>query len=150
MRSRGDGAKFAAPIAHEDYVAAIRVMLGELPSMIHGILEHTLAVQDDMQLVGTTRDSASLADQVAASRPDVLIVGVDRPDWATRYIELFVRHAQLHVLAIGGDARSATVQELFVRQQRIPELSPDVIVAAVRASRDSGHADTVRALGGRG
>ena len=128
-------------------MTAIRVMLGELPAIQRGILEHTFAVQNDMTIVGNDGADASLSARVAANRPDVLIVGVERDDWATDFVELFAERPRLHILAIGGDARSATLQELYVRRQRIADLSPDAIVAAVRASRDTESASTTAAFG---
>ena len=130
-------------------MTAIRVMLGELPAIQRGILEQTFAVQGDMMLVGTDSAGASLSARVAANRPDVLIVGVERDDWATGFTKLFAERPRLHILAIGGDARSATLQELYVRRQRITDLSPDAIVAAVRASRDVERASTAAPFGTR-
>ena len=126
-------------------MAATRVMLRELPAMLRGILEHTFRAQNDMMLVGTDSNEGSLSAQVAESRPDVLIVGVERPELANAYIELFVDHVDLHILAIGGDARSATMQELFVRRLRVADLSPDAIIAAVRASREDESASATTA-----
>ena len=128
-------------------MTAIRVMLGELPAIQRGILEHTFAAHGDMMLVGTNSAHSSLSARVAANQPDVLIVGVDREDWATGFVELFAERPRLHILAIGGDARSASLQELYVRRHRITELSPDAIIAAVRASRDSDNAATAAAFG---
>jgi hypothetical protein len=70
-------------------------------------------------------------------------VGVERPDWANGYVGLFVDHPQLHILAIGDDARSATMHELYIRRWRVADLSPTAIVAAVRASRDDGDEQVV-------
>lgn len=128
-------------------VAAIRVMLGELPAIQRGILEHTFAGQSDMMLVGINNADSPLSARVAANRPDVLIVGVERDEWATGFIELFIERPRLHILAIGGDARAATLQELYVRRQRIADLSPDAIVAAVRASRDTDSTSSAAAFG---
>lgn len=126
-------------------MAHTRVMLRELPALLRGILEQTFRAQDDMTLVGADRSDASLSAQVAENRPDVLIVGVERPELANAYVELFVDHATLRIFAISSDARAATMQELFVKRLRVADLSPDAIIAAVRASRenDSGTATAV-------
>jgi hypothetical protein len=114
-------------------------MLGKMPAMLRGILEETFASQHDMMLVGLSDSgTSSVSATVAANRPDVLIVGVERQDWANGYVGLFVDHPHLHILAIGDDARSATMHELYIRRWRVAELSPPAIVAAVRASRDGG------------
>lgn len=129
-------------------MAATRVMLRELPAMLRGILEHTFRAQDDMTLVGTDSNEGTLSAQVSENRPDVLVVGVERPELATGYVKLFAEHAGLHILAIGGDARSASMQEVFVRRHHIAELSPDAIVAAVRASREEESENAAAASGG--
>jgi hypothetical protein len=120
-------------------VAAIRVMLGSMPAIIRGILEQTLGTQQDMTLVGNydaASPAASVSTMVAASRPDVLVVGTQQDEWAAGYLDLFADHPRLHILAIGDDARSAMMHELYVRRWRVAELSPPAIVAAVRAARD--------------
>jgi hypothetical protein len=118
-------------------VAAIRVMLGSMPAMLRGILEEIFAHQSDMLLVGPP-DSPLLpvSAAVATHQPDVLVVSIERPDWADGLIELFVAHPRLHILAIGNDARAATMHELYVRRWQVADLSPSAIVDAVRQARD--------------
>jgi chemotaxis response regulator CheB len=118
-------------------VAAIRVMLGKMPAMLRGILEETFAGQGDIMLVGLSDSRPSLSELVTAHNPDVLIVGVERADWATGFAELFVDHPSLRILAIGEDGRSAMMQELYIRRWRVADLSPRSIVAAVRASLET-------------
>lgn len=117
----------------------IRVMLGKMPAMLRGILEQTFARERDIMLVDTSESATALAASVAAHRPDVLVVGVERPDWSPAFTESFVAHPQLRVLAIGEDGRAGVIEELAIRRWRIPEVTPSSIVAAVRASLD--HAD---------
>src|SRR5262245_22579493 len=109
-------------------------MLGKMPAILRDILEETFASQRDMMVVGISDPAAPrsmVAATVAASRPDVLVVGVDRQDWAPGFVELFVDNPELHILAIGDDARSATMHELYIRRWHVPALSPPAIVAAV-------------------
>lgn len=116
-------------------MAATRVMLGMMPAMLRDILETTFAREHDMTLVGKSDARSSLPADVAASRPDVLVVAVDRPELAAGYTGLLVDHPNLHILAIGEDARSAMMQEVYLRRWRVADLSPSAIVAAVRAAR---------------
>ena len=123
-------------------VAAIRVMLGKMPAMLRGILEETFAGQPDIMLVGLSDSLMPLSTLVAAHHPDVLVVGVERPDWVGGFAELFADHPRLRVLAIGADARTAMVEELYIRRWNVADLSPRSLVDAVRASLDA-HEDTV-------
>jgi hypothetical protein len=108
-----------------------------MPAMLRGILEEALGSQGDVMLVGGSDALGSPETAtVAASRPDVLIVGVEREAWADGYVELFADHPRLHILAIGDPARSATMHELYVRRTRIADPSPTAIVGAVRAARE--------------
>ncbi len=114
------------------------MMLGAMPAMLRGILEHVFATQPDMTLVGPPElQSTPVSAAVDAHRPDVLIVSVERPDWADGLVELFVEHPRLHILAVADDARAATIHDLYVRRCRVAELSPAAIVDAVRRARDA-------------
>ena len=125
---------FRASISSRTDVAAIRVMLGEMPAMLRGILEEIFSHQRDMMLVGPSDAVAVGAVAVAAYRPDVLVVSPDESDWATSYAGLFGEQPRLRILAIRDDARSATMSELYVRRWRVADLAPDAVLAAVRAA----------------
>ena len=114
-------------------VSAIRVMLGDMPAMLHGILEETFAGCADIVLVHPFHASNSLAESVAAQRPDVLVVGVEQHDPVDDFAALFAEHPTLRVLAIGEDARSAIIHELYRRSWRASSLAPSSIVDTVYA-----------------
>jgi hypothetical protein len=114
-------------------VSAIRVMLGNMPAMLYAILEETFAGQRDIMVVRPSDSSSSLSASVSSERPDVLVVGVDRPEWVSSFAQLFVDNPMLRVLAIGEDARSATMHELYLRRWRVADPSPRAIVDAVYA-----------------
>ena len=113
-------------------MAAIRVLLGQMPAMHRDILEETFASQGDIEVVGRVEASDSLLDAVGALTPHVLILGVDRAEWSAEHFSLFRTHPPLHVLMLGNDARVASMFELQLHRTEIPELSPKAILAAVR------------------
>ena len=108
-------------------------MLGDMPAMLHGILEKTFAGCADIVLVHPFHASNSLAESVAAERPDVLVVGVHQHEHVDDFATLFAEHPALRVLAIGEDARSAIIHELYRRTWRAGELAPSSIVDTVYA-----------------
>lgn len=112
---------------------SIRVMLGKMPAMLRDILEETFAGQRDIVLVGSPNSTDSLAMSVAEQQPHVLVVGIDKPDVVSNVVQLFVENPSLRVLAIGEDARSAVMHEVYLRRWSVAELSPKAIVEAVRA-----------------
>jgi hypothetical protein len=112
---------------------AIRVMLGKMPALLRDILGETLAGQRDIMLVGSPDSAVPLSMSVAEHQPHVLVVAIDKPDVVSNVVELFLENPSLRVLAIGEDARSATMHELYFRRWRVAELSPGAIVDAVRA-----------------
>jgi len=130
---------FGASVSSRTDVAAIRVMLGEMPAMLRGILEEIFSHQRDMVLVGPSDAAAASAVAVAAYRPDVLVVSPDELDWPTSYASLFGEQPRLRVFAIRDDARSATMSELYVRRWRVSDLAPDAILAAIRAACAEAH-----------
>lgn len=110
-------------------------MLGLMPAMLHGIMEETFAGRRDIMLVGLSQSPTpkSLSDSVAAERPDVLVVDAMAPDAVGDFVELFVEHPSLRILAIGQDARSATMHELYLRRWCVADPTPRTIVDAVHA-----------------
>jgi hypothetical protein len=111
-------------------------MLGSMPAMLRGILAEVFAHQTDMLLVGPMDSPSPMSAAVTAHQPDVLVVSVDKPDWADGLVELFVENPRLHILAIGNDARAATMHELYIRRWQVADPSPTAIVDAVRQARD--------------
>ncbi|HEY9227485.1 MAG TPA: hypothetical protein VIP11_12600 [Gemmatimonadaceae bacterium] len=114
-------------------MSAIRVMLGNMPAMLHGILEETFAGQRDIMLVHPFHAPGTLSESIASERPDVLVVGVQLADRVDDFAGLFSENPSLRILAIGEDARSATMHELFLRRWRVADLTPRSIVNAVYA-----------------
>jgi hypothetical protein len=108
-------------------------MLGKMPAMLRDILGETFAGQRDIMVIDPSDSTASLSMSVAEHQPHVLVVGIDKPDVVSNVVELFIENPSLRVLAIGEDARSATMHELYLRRWRVAELSPAAIVDAVRA-----------------
>ena len=115
-------------------------MLGHMPAMLHGILRETFAGRRDIVLVHPVHTRNTLRESVVAERPDVLVVGVDQHERVEDFVALFAENPSLRILAIGEDARSATMHELYLRRWRATDVTPGSIVNAVYALH---HADAV-------
>jgi hypothetical protein len=120
-------------------VGPIRVLLGEMPEMLHDILDHAVADQDDVALVGDRDSISSLHTAVDVHSADVVVVGVERQDWVGSYIDLFRDHPMLRLLAIRNDGRAAVMHELSIRRYRVTDLTPSSIIDAIRASVADAH-----------
>jgi hypothetical protein len=124
-------------------VQQIRVLLASPPGVLRNVIEHAVAAQSDMRLVGEYegRDShaktlsTKITELSASDRPDVVVV--EREDErSVRLLEgLLYEHPWLAVLAVTGGGREAHLRVLRPHDETFDDVSPMGIVAAIRESR---------------
>lgn len=125
-------------------MATVRVMLGPMPALLRGILEETLRHNGDIMLVGPPAPALALSAAVTLHRPDVVVVGGAQSAWLGEFSQVLFDRLQVHVLAIDDDARTATMHEVNVRRWPLADVSPESIVAAVRAVAPADHAPAMQ------
>jgi DNA-binding NarL/FixJ family response regulator len=113
-------------------VERIRILLADLPRMLHDIIQSIIAEQADMSVVGTTQDRASMTGALARTHADVAIIGL-RGNESEAVLEPLLRaNAHLKVLAISGDNRAATLYELRPHSVALGDVSPSSLMDAIR------------------
>lgn len=122
---RGDHAR----CAHlEPIVQRIRVRIADLPGVMRDLVESIVATQPDMQLVSAE----------PAVVPDVVIVGLTPDADATALAAHLYDHPHQRILALAIDGRQAVAYELRPYLTELGEISPDALLAAIRAGRPNG------------
>jgi hypothetical protein len=115
----------------------IRVMLAEMPGLLHDIVRTTLESESDLELVSaeTLQTRASLSDAIGDA--DVVILSADTPA-PDHYESVLREHPALRLVAISNRGRHAFLYELRPHRQPLGELSPATLLQAIRTQAAPG------------
>jgi DNA-binding NarL/FixJ family response regulator len=107
-------------------------LLVDLPQLVQGLLDGTLARQPDMTVVGRAATSAGMADAARATHPQFVVVGLHGSELPQACRDLLAEQPRLRVLGIEADAGRAHLYELRPERVDIGEVSPADVVDAIR------------------
>jgi len=111
----------------------IRVLVANQPRLIRELIMATIADQPDIELVGEVGKREHLADAVAQSRPDVLIVAMDEHENPVQCGFLLGRYPEMRILALAPEQNRALFYWASVDIRSKPlESSEDGILGAMR------------------
>jgi DNA-binding NarL/FixJ family response regulator len=86
----------------------IRVLVANRPRLMRELIMATIADQPDIELIGDVGKQEDLADVVALSRPDVLILAMDeREKYRTQCGFLLGRYPEMRILALAPEQNRA-------------------------------------------
>ena len=86
----------------------IRVLIANQPRLMRELISATIADQPDIELVGEVGKQKDLAEVVAETRPDVLIVPMDdQNSYRAQCGFLLGRHPEMKILAIAPEQNRA-------------------------------------------
>jgi len=86
----------------------IRVLIANQPRLMRELISATIADQPDIQLVGEVGRQEDLAEAVAETRPDVLIVPMDdRDKYGAQCGFLLGRYPEMKILALAPEQNRA-------------------------------------------
>jgi DNA-binding NarL/FixJ family response regulator len=112
----------------------IRVLVANQPRLMRELIMTTIADQPDIELVGDIGKQEDLADAVALSRPDVLILAMDeREKYRTQCGFLLGRYPEMRILALAPEQNRAQFYWAIVDiRSKSLESSEAGILGAVR------------------
>ena len=111
----------------------IRVLVANQPRLIRELIMATIADQPDIELVGEVGKREDLAEAVAQSRPDVLIVAMDEQRNPAQCGFLLGRYPEMRILALAPEQNRALFYWAIVDIRSKPlESSEDGILNAMR------------------
>jgi DNA-binding NarL/FixJ family response regulator len=110
------------------------VLLAEMPRMLQNIVTDLVTSQPDMVVAGPPADYAALADVVARTQADAVVVA--RRDRAApeEFRRLLFAQPRVKLITIAADGRRATLHELRPVTVALGEVSADELVDAIRAA----------------
>jgi hypothetical protein len=109
-----------------------RVAMVGVPRLLGEILERLLAAQPDIEIVGVTSFDAD-GLPIPPLEADAFVVANGEGDLERRACELLRRYPSARVVAVAADARSGSLHELRPCRTFLGELSPEGLIAALRA-----------------
>jgi DNA-binding NarL/FixJ family response regulator len=100
--------------------------------MTQELIENVISSEEGMAVTARGQE-ASVVDSVEQTAPDVVIVGRDDPGLAA---SLLADRPRLKMLAVVDDDRESVLYELQPLRHELGELTPEMLVAALRGARD--------------
>jgi DNA-binding NarL/FixJ family response regulator len=117
----------------------IRVLVANRPRLIRELVMATISDQPDIEVVGEIQQEAELENAVEETRPDVLIVALEKSDRIPDVCASILRnHPQLRVIAIASDRNSSMSYQasLHIESNQI-EPSEAGVLSAIRGKMQS-------------
>lgn len=115
---------------------AIRVLVANKPRLMQDLVLATISDQPDIEIVGQVADEAQLVTAVQETRPDFLIVALEKSDRLPRECRTALeKNPQMRIIAIAPN-RNSTIfywASLNIRSNRI-ESSEESVLSALRGN----------------
>lgn len=112
----------------------IRVLIANHPRLIRELIRTTMADQPDIELVGEVEKQQDLAEAVAQTRPEVLIIPMDdEKEYRVQCGFLLGRYPEMKIIALAPEQNRALLcwAIIDIRSKSL-ESSEDGILNAVR------------------
>ena len=112
----------------------IRVLVANRPRLIRELVMATISDQPDIEIVGEIQEETDLEHAVEETRPDFLIVALERSNSLPDICKNILRnHPQMRVIAIAADRNSSMFYwtSLSIESNQI-EASEAGVLSAIR------------------
>jgi DNA-binding NarL/FixJ family response regulator len=95
-----------APCA-EDCMTSIRVLVANRPRLLREMVIATISDQPDIEIVGEIQDESAIGSAVELTRPDFLIVALERHNRLPGFCKSILEdHPRIKIIAIAPDRNS--------------------------------------------
>ena len=112
----------------------IRVLVANRPRLMRELILATIADQPDIEIVGEINDDSEMENAVNSTRPDFLIVALEKSNRLPAACDLVLQnHPRMKVIAISPNSNSSVFYwtSLQVRSSEI-EASEEGVLGALR------------------
>jgi DNA-binding NarL/FixJ family response regulator len=115
----------------------IRVLVANRPRLMRDLVLATISEQPDIEVLGALEDDSKIAQVVAESKPDFVIVALDRPDERPPICDYLLSHYPLvKVLAVAPEQDNSVFFWSDIRSAAI-ESSEEGILNVIRGKSHS-------------
>jgi len=108
-----------------------RILIGEMPRMMHDIVDDAVEAQADMEIVGHCVNS-ELDAAIPRYGANVIIVAEDATAIHDMPSHLLMKYPDVRLVIVTGDGRRASLFEL--RHLELDEPSPVTLIDAIRTA----------------
>jgi hypothetical protein len=112
----------------------MRIILAGMSNMLTSIVTAALEQSPEVVIAGIVGEHDDLADRVAATQADGVVLQVAQPEDFETFRPLMLKFPVLKVIGITGDGKNGFLHELHPRSTRLGELSAGTLLAALRGS----------------
>jgi DNA-binding NarL/FixJ family response regulator len=86
----------------------IRVLVANQPHLVRDLISFTIADQEDLEIVGQVEDVAELSDLVEETRPDYVIISLEKPGKRPPACDsLLERYPHIKILAVTSESNTS-------------------------------------------
>jgi DNA-binding NarL/FixJ family response regulator len=110
----------------------IRIVLLGMRGILHDVLEAVLEGCPDLTVVAECSDPVDLQAAMDRSGAQVVVCGLDEAEAADVGAQVLEQPARVKVIAIQDDGRRAVIWELRPQRTELGNLSPRLLVEALR------------------
>lgn len=114
----------------KDDMPPIRIALASLPQLLRDIIAGALSSEPDLELVGEASEPRDLPRLIQETGADLAIVACERSEIG--HLGRLVHGSPATLLAIIEEGRRGVLYELCPRETDLGELSPRLLVNAIR------------------
>ena len=104
-----------------------------MPRMLASLLSDLMDSEADIVLAALVADGGDLDDAIAASSPDVVVLGRTDAAAAPVYDPLLLGHPSLRLLLIDAPGQRGWIYELAPQLVALAEMTPAALLMAIRA-----------------
>jgi DNA-binding NarL/FixJ family response regulator len=119
-------------VVEQSVMQRAKILIVEIPSLLREIIAEIIADEDDMEVVGEVSDHDGLVELAERTDATFVIAGLTHPELDAVYEELLTERPATRVLAVGREGRRSTLYELRPHAEPVGELSPEMLLAAIR------------------
>lgn len=113
-------------------VTRTRVLLWDMPTMMHDIILQLLVRESDFQIAAPADKTSTLLDASKKYKPDIVVTSFGQDGAHIICRDLLLECPRLKVLDVRSDGRKGYLYELRAERKRLGEVSPESLVTTIR------------------
>ena len=113
---------------------AIRIVLGDMPRLLHDIVVERLSNEGDMEIVGEGSREEEMERLARSPGTDVIVEAGDEDEPRGLGGRLLQERSRIKLVVLAADGRKAFLYRLTPERIALGQVSPQGLVAAIRAA----------------
>jgi hypothetical protein len=128
-----------SPVGLPALVPTTRILFVGLPQFMQDLIAELVSLEPDIEVVGMVPPGVDLAERIRVGAIDVVVAGLDAGALTAECQSVLDDRRHVRFLAVSPDGGSGAVHELVPHVEPIAEVSPELLVSAIRAEAAHGN-----------